>query len=44
MEPESVWGSSGFGFLVYVKMKVGLSRSVGRRLEIQQGALRVNIH
>lgn len=35
---------SGIGFSVCMKMKVRFSRSVGRRLELQQGTLRVNIH
>lgn len=35
---------SGFGSSACMKMKVRFSRSVGRRLELQQGILQVNIH
>lgn len=41
--PSLGGGSSRFGLLVSVKTQVGLS-STGRGLEMQQGALRENIH
>lgn len=37
-------GSSRFGLLVSVKTQVRLSRSMGRGLEIEEGAPRENIH